>query len=351
MSPGSPSRAALAVPALPRSTVPGVTFRGLRKPDDYPGMVEANQATRDAAGRASAITLESMALAFEHFVNFDADRDLLIAERAGRIVGYARVSWRDQVDGRRAFISICLLRPEERGKGIGQAMLDWAEGRLTAIAEGLPDRRPATRTAYTWGDDVQGASLLHRNGWTESGRGYEMLRPNLDEIPSVPLPDGLTVRDVDASDRRRIWDASVEAFRDHRMEPETTDLDWQRFVEDPRQDPKLWLIAFDGQEVAGAVLGMIDDEENRQHGRLRGVVQEVFTRRQWRRRGLARALVARTLLRLRDHGMTSASLQVDGLNPQRAMTLYESVGFEIASVEIEWTRPFEPPFSMEDRAR
>jgi mycothiol synthase len=347
----SATRAALARPRWPVSTVPGVTFRGLRKPDDYPGMVEANQATRDSAGRASAITLESMALAFEHFVNFDADRDLLIAERAGRIIGYARVSCRDQVDGRRAFISVCMLRPEERGKGIGQAMLNWTEGRLATIAEGLPDRRPANRTTYTWGDDVQGASLLRRNGWTESGRGYEMLRPNLDEIPSVPLPDGLTVRDVDASDRRRIWDASIEAFRDHRMEPEMTDLDWQRFIEDRRQDPRLWLIGFDGDEVAGGVLGMIDDDENRQQGRLRGVVEEVFTRRQWRRRGLARALVARTLLRLREHGMTSASLSVDGLNPQSAMTLYESVGFEIASVEIEWARPFDQPTQPEEHSR
>jgi hypothetical protein len=41
--------------------------------------------------------------------------------------------------------------------------------------------------------------------------------------------------------------------------------------------------------------------------------------------------------------MTSASLSVDGLNPQDAMALYRSVGFAIASVEIEWTRPFVGP--------
>jgi GNAT superfamily N-acetyltransferase len=274
-------------PRWPGSTIPGVSFRGLRKPDDYPGMVEANQATRDSAGRASAITLESLALAFDHFVNFDPDRDLLIAERAGRIIGYARTSSRDQVDGHRALVSICILRPEERGKGIGQVMLDWAETRLATVAAAYPDGRPANRTTYTWGDDVQGSSLLTQNGWTERGRGYELLRPTLDDIPSVPLPDGLTVRDVDASDRRRVWDASIEAFRDHRMEPEMTDLDWQRFVEDRRQDPDLWRIGFDGGEVAGGVLGMIDHEENRQQGWRRGVLDQVFTRRAWRRRGLA----------------------------------------------------------------
>jgi GNAT superfamily N-acetyltransferase len=324
----------------PISGVPGVRFRGLRKPDDYPGMAAANQATRESAGRASAITTASLALAFDHFVNFDPGRDLLIVERAERIIGYARVSRRDRVDGRRSFVSICILRPEERGQGIGQVMLDWVDGRIATIAAGLPDHRPSDLDAYTWGDDVQGAALLTRNGWTERGRGYEMLISNLDHIPDVPIPDGLTIRDVDASDRRRVWDASIEAFRDHRMEPEMTDLDWQRFVHDERQDPRLWLIGFDGDEVAGGALGLIDDEENRQQGRLRGVVDEVFTRRPWRRRGLARALVARCLLRLRDRGMTSALLEVDGLNPHQAMTLYESLGFEIASVEIDWTRPF-----------
>ena len=182
---------------------------------------------------------------------------------------------------------------------------------------------------------------MSRNGWTEHGRGYEMFRPTLADIPDVPLPDGLVVRDVGSEDRRRVWDASIEAFRDHRLEPEMTDLDWQRFLNDERQDPALWLIGFDGHEVAGGALGMIDHEENRQQGRLFGVVDEVFTRRPWRRRGLARALVARCLIRLRDRGMTSASLSVDGLNPHQALTLYESLGFEIASTEIHWTRPLQ----------
>jgi mycothiol synthase len=276
-------------------------------------------------------------------VNLDHHRDVLIVERGDRIIGFGRISWRDQVDGDRAFVSVCALIPEERGQGLGQVMLDWADRRLTTIATGLIEPRPAVRSAYTWGDDVHAAALLSRNGWTEHARGYEMVRPTLANVPDVPLPDGLVVRDVGPDDRRRVWDASVEAFQDHRSEPELTDLDWQRFIDDERNDPELWLIGFDGDEVAGGVLGMIDAEENRLEGRLRGVVDEVFTRRAWRRRGLARALVARCLARLRDRGMTSASLSVDGLNPHQALSLYEALGFEIVSTELQWTKPFKPP--------
>ena len=313
-------------------------------------MAEASQAVRAADGRASSVTAASLTMVFEHFVNLDHERDVLIVERADRIIGFARISWRDQVDGDRAFVSTCSLIPDERGQGIGQVMLDWADDRLAQIAAGLTERRPALRSAFTWGDDVGATALLTRNGWTEHGRGYEMLRPTLSDVPDVPLPDGLVVHDVGLDDRRQVWDASVEAFQDHRLEPEMTDLDWQRFIDDERNDPDLWLIGFDGDEVAGGVLGMIDSEENRLEGRLRGVVDEVFTRRPWRRRGLARALVARCLARLRDRGMTSASLGVDGLNPHQAMTLYESLGFEIVSTELHWIKPFNQP-GIEDRTR
>ena len=48
--------------------------------------------------------------------------------------------------------------------------------------------------------------------------------------------------------------------------------------------------------------------------------------------------------------MTSASLSVDGLNPHQALTLYESLGFEIVSTELQWTRPFNP-HAQEDQER
>ena len=144
---------------------------------------------------------------------------------------------------------------------------------------------------------------------------------------------------TDEASRRRVWDAAADAFRDHRSEAEWTEEDWGHFLGDQARDPSLWVVAFDGDEIAGAVLGKIDPAENAHHGRERGIADEVFTRRAWRRRGLARALLARALVRLRDHGMTSAYLGVDGLNPNQAMTLYSSLGFEVSSMSIDFSKP------------
>lgn len=321
--------------------VPGLRFRRFRGPEDYPGMVAANQAGRDAAGIEEVITVASTANHYAHLVNCDLDRDLVIAEQHGRIVGYARVEWRDVTDGGRAFQTVCLVHPEARGQGIGAAFLDWQEPHLRAIARTLPETGAGqTRlSAYTWERDAGATALLEAAGWTRQALGYEMVRSTLDDIPDVPLPPGIEVRPVGPDDRRRIWDAAVDAFRDHRDEPEADEADYRAVVSAPYQDPRLWIVAFDGDEVAGSVIGIIDPEENAHHGRARGLIDEVSTRRPWRRRGLARALIARGLAALREQGMTSAYLGVDGANPNQAMTLYESMGFEITSVTIDWSKP------------
>ena len=327
----------IAVPYRP--DVAGLRFRHFEGPADYPGMVAASQASRDEAGIEEVITVEAISRAYSHLVNCDLTQDMVVVERDRAIIGYARVEWRELVDGRRSFMTVCILQPAQRGQGIGRALLAWSEDRLAAKAAALPAGPEGAMDAYTWGNDDHAISLFEKQGWSRNGYGFEMVRPTLDDIPEVPLPDGLEVRPMTLDDRERVWWASVDAFRDHRLEPEPTPEDLAEFLEDSRQDPSLWAVAFDGDEVAGGVLGLIDRDENEHHGRQRGLLDSVFTRAGWRRRGLARALIARTLVLLRDRGMTSAYLGVDGLNPNQAQTLYASLGFEIVSSTIDWTKP------------
>ena len=321
-----------------------VTLRPFRSPEsDYPGMAAANQRTRDAAGIGEVITAESFARDYAYLVNSDLEHDLLVAERDGAIVGYCRVEWRDLENGSRTFAAITLLDPTANDGATYREMVDWAETRLVAKARAIPaeDRRPSTMRIYTFGTETALMAVLESSGWVRSGHGYEMVRPTLDDIPDVPMPAGLIVRPIglDEASRRRVWDAASEAFADERDEQAPTEEDYRHWLADPNEDPALWVIAYDGDEIAGGVNGKIDPAENAHHGRERGSVAGVWTRRPWRRRGLARALIARGLVRLRDHGMTSAYLGVDGLNPNQAMTLYTSLGFEIDTTAYDWKKP------------
>ena len=322
------------------TTLPaGVVFRHLAGSVDFPAMTAVVQATRDSAGRLWPATESWLASSLERYGTSDAERDLIVVEHEGRIVGYARVWWRDQTDGSRVVTSQCVLDPAARRRGIGTAMLAWAEERMESIHAALPDRPPDHRMTYTWSDDRGGALLLTRNGWQVGRHGYDMSRP-LDDLPeAVPLPDGFEIRQLDREDAPGVWDALVEAFADHRDEGVRTDEDRRRFAEDPDLDPSLWVVVLAGSEIAAGALNLVADSAAEPHRRI-GRIDSVFTRRAWRRRGLARAVTARSLGLLRGRGATIAELSVDGSNPNRAMALYESLGFQAHAQDTDWIKPF-----------
>jgi ribosomal protein S18 acetylase RimI-like enzyme len=334
----------IAIPSRPNDET--IRFRHYRGPEDLPGMAAANQAMRDADGILDTTSADDMAVQYANLTNSDLDRDLVLVERVTEpptVAGYARVEWRDLTDGRRAFGSIVIMAPDVRSVELAGALMAWSEARIADNARHVPPRAGATTfmQTYTLGPDQTLPDALTATGWRQHGRGYEMLCEPLDDLPSVAMPDGLTLRPMvdDEPTRRAIFDAMVEAFRDHRDEPEATDADWRQFRDEPKYDPSLWVIAHDGDEVVGGAIGLIDEELIEHQGLQRGYVDGVFTRPAWRRRGLARAAVAEVLVRFRERGMTSAFLEVDGLNPNQAMGLYESLGFRIVTTSADWTKP------------
>jgi ribosomal protein S18 acetylase RimI-like enzyme len=122
---------------------------------------------------------------------------------------------------------------------------------------------------------------------------------------------------------------------------DASDASFQQWLRDPNFDPSLFVIAWDGDEIAGGVINAIDAEENEALGRRRGLLDSVFVRRRWRRRGLASALVGRSLALLRKRGMTSALLGVDADNPTGALGVYERAGFEVDLRSSAYHKPME----------
>ena len=135
-------------------------------------------------------------------------------------------------------------------------------------------------------------------------------------------------------------EADLEAFSDDWDAPDRSETAYQRFLGEPDQVPELWQVAWDGDQVAGHVLVTIDPQEGERFDRRRGELDSVAVRAPWRRRGLARALIVRALTALRDHGETSATLGVDVDNPNQALTLYQSCGFEVEISGTVYERPF-----------
>jgi ribosomal protein S18 acetylase RimI-like enzyme len=219
------------------------------------------------------------------------------------------------------------LGTDGRRSGIEDA-LDWAEP---------PHRERAANEAGGGGDAIGQARRTWSVRFAES-RGYrpvrwftEMVRDTLDDLPTRPLPAGLEIHPVRGEpDMRIVLAAMNEAFRDHWGHRALTEADVIARLEHPHTDPALWIVAWAGDEVAGAVIGVELVDDNAAFGWRRGWLATVGTRRPWRGRGVASALVVRSLELMRDRGLTSAALGVDMENPSGALGLYERLGFRTA---------------------
>jgi len=274
---------------------------------------------------------------------FDPARDVVVAEVGGEVVGYGFTAWVDTTDGLREHRVRGHVHPLWRGRGIGSAILAHNVARAREVAAEQPTERPRMLGAFAADRQPGATALLEGNGFEPVRWFFNMVRPTLNDIEVQPMPEGLVLRSIaDRSGYRQLFDADAEAFLDHWGGHDTSDEAFEEWVSDPTFEPSLWVVAWDGGEIAGAVVNVIDANENELLGRRRGLLDSVFVRRPWRRRGLAAALVARSLELLRERGMTSAWLGVDADNPNGALGVYERAGF---GVDVRWTayrKPMEP---------
>ena len=271
----------------------------------------------------------------------DPGRDIVLAELDGAIVGSALTSWRIRAE--RVFHHVELrVRPDLRRRGLGRALLAWAEGRVTeGLAVGTMGPTDLPHVLNGWADFEVAATgpFAEAAGYEIDGYGVLMTRSLDEPLPEAHLPAGLEVRPVRPEDHRRIWDADIEAFRDHRDPALRTEADFVRWFGHPDIDTSLWDVAWDGDEVAGSVMTFIFPEENARLVLDRGWLEHVSVRRPWRKRGLASALMVRSMARLRERGMHEVTLGADAENLTGAVRVYEALGFRRTRTGASYVKP------------
>jgi GNAT superfamily N-acetyltransferase len=352
MTPTPPLAAVPSAVELP--AIPGLAFRRMRAPDDYVAMNAVANRCRVADGDAFATSVEELAAYYGHLKNCDPEHDVFVVVVGDTIVGYARTSWSEERAGEGAEVHelVCFLDPEWRRRGIGSAMLATLEARAREVAS----VRPAVPARYlqAGGSDRSGgqAALLLASGYEPVRHSYTMVRPTLDDEPDAPMPPGLEVREVAPEHLRTIWEAEVEAMADEWGSRAPSETDFQAFLDHASpSETALWRVAWDGDQVAGMVRSYISEAGNQRDGTSRGWVENISVRRPWRRRGLARALIAASLPLLRARGMTDGALSVDTQNPSGALRLYERVGFLPVARETMYRKRFvDAPTSPGGRA-
>jgi mycothiol synthase len=323
------------------SDIPNFLFRRFRDERDFGSIANVINASWEADLIDARTSGEDLARTWKHTQNFDPMKDAVLVERDDTVIGYASVTWRHKANNLRVYTHNCFLLPEWRKDELRSAMVRLNEHRLRKIAAGHRDSSLKFLEVYANSRPNHWKSVLEAEGYRPSWFLFGMVRSNLQDVPDLPLPEGIEVRPVKQQDLREIWDSAREAFRDGRefTEEQWSEQEYNRRYEAATFMPGLWQIAWEGDEVVGGVHNYIDKEENEAFNRKWGHTEQVFVRRHWRKRGIAMALIARSLKILGEHGMTEATLDVDTENPSGALGLYESLGYRPYSEFIFYRKP------------
>jgi mycothiol synthase len=323
-----------------KPSILGLSFRGFQGASDYPNMAAVLQGSRRVDQIERVDSTEDIARNYNHLVNSDPYQDMLFAVIDGEVIGYSRVEWFEELAGKYVYVHSGFLLPSWRNKGIGRAMLHYNQRRLREIASTHPQATEHIYQSFAADSERENTALLLNEGYKPSRHFYNMVRPDLENIPDAPMPAGLDVRPVLPEHYQAIRQASLEAFRDHWGFSEEHEPTISQWLDDPNFDPSLWRVGWDGNQVAGMVRSFIDRKENEEYNRKRGWTEDICVRRSWRRRGLARALLVQSLHAVKERGMTEAALGVDTQNPTGALHLYESVGFKPVKRFTVYQKPF-----------
>lgn len=310
---------------------PGIELRPFDTATDYEPIAELVTSANIGDGVDEVMTVPSLRLDVAPDGHFHPERDVRVALLDGQRAGFARIASRHRSPGQVVHRVEIWAFPEWRRRGVGSALLAWAEERARAIRAAGEIGPPGAPHVVSGGAEARvaaGVAFAAAHGYERIRYAFEMRRPLDRPIGDVPLPPGIELRPVREDHHRQIFDATGEAFRDHWESAERTDDDFRMLFAEPALDTSIWAVAWAGSEVAGASINWIDPEENERLGIDMGWLGQVSVRRPWRRQGVGAAIITASLRTLRDRGMTAAGLGVDAENPTGALALYEKLGFE-----------------------
>ena len=312
-----------------------LTWRPLQKRDAEPlfELIEAIETADKSQERHSAREVAEM---FEGDWK-DLEKDTLGGyDDHGVLRAYAFVEVRP---GDRHTIRAFLhggVHPGFRGRGVGRAVLTWAEGRgRQKLAESGKDL-PARLAAY-----VDERARDHRRLYAAAGfspvRWYTTMRRDLREpLPEPELPPGVRIVpwSEELDDQVRL--AHNEAFADHWGSEPQTPQSWRQ--QQAHFMPTWSFVALDESgpqpQVAGYALSGRYEQDWEALGYTCGFTNLLGVRPAWRGRGLAVGLLAAVMAAYRTDGMAYACLGVDTANPSGAHGLYQRLGYEPTHGEV-----------------
>ncbi|GAD34977.1 putative cetyltransferase [Microbacterium sp. TS-1] len=275
---------------------------------------------------------EEVAETFE-LSHIDHSRDTMIAfDEAGEALAVGTVTLHPSRDEHLHIYLTGAVRPDRRGRGIGTALLTWQHARAeeqlreAVAADAAAASRPAEIQVYASEKDTALERIAESLGYRTERWFSTMHRDLTQPIADVVAPSGIELVPFSADRAEDARLARNDAFRDHWGSLPSPPERWQQFIGGPFLRPDLCTLALDDGRIVAFCLASVNEGDFDVLG-PNAYIDLVGVVRSHRRRGLAPAVISRSLAAMRDAGLGVAVLDVDTESPTGANTLYGGLGF------------------------
>jgi mycothiol synthase len=242
---------------------------------------------------------------------FDRERDWMGVYEEGRCLAWSMV-----VNRRRAFVDV---HPDARGRGIGTALRGWTVERARElgseyIAQVIDDPR------------TEVAAMLKDAGYTPRYTSW-ILRKDHPTPPAPSPPDGIVLHTFRPEDEAELLTMFERAFSEFEGRLPSTIVTWRAMTthrEGFRSEDMI--VAADGERIVGGAF-LIESE-----GSI--WVDKFAVDREYRHRGIARAMLYRAFARSHELGSSYTELNTDSRTG--ALSFYERIGMYIRRSFTSW---------------
>lgn len=250
------------------------------------------------------------------------------------MIGYCTLYPRGSADPVHEMRQAGGVHPGYRGLGIGSRLLEWSEKAAAELHGERFGDRPLAMGGVSLAKNAPAGALFADHGYLPTRWFHQMTRDLSADVPVREIPDGV---EIFGFTRERSADALLiknESFRDHWGSVDTTAESWEFRHASQAFRPEYSFIGYLDGEPMGLVMAEEFDAYHEAKGLRDLYIPQIGTRRGGRRRGIASALVTRTLAAGRADGFDTASLNVDADSPTGALGLYEQLGFATTDTTI-----------------
>lgn len=333
-------------PPLPESSF-GLTWRPLQ-PVDAAALMALRNACEEADGLDYRSTVQETMEELSA-PEADVERQAIAGfGGAGRMVAFGWAQPKAKPTVRRRVDLWGAVHPAWRRRKLGTQVLRWSEARGRQFIATMPERHlPAALDIHAHERPADRLALAERHGFRPIRHYFEMRRALSGELPlaEVAAPLRIVGWSLELDEQVRL--AHNEAFRDHwGSEPIPAEVWRHVFTGGSSFRADLSFVVLDGGEVAGYSATYAYPADYTVSGIRDAWIGQLGVRRPWRRRGLASALIGRSLRTFLEAGLDHGSIGVDAENPSGALGLYERLGFRTFETSIRLAKDVDGPESQ-----